>query len=166
MDGDTRLADAVVPAGYALTDKEVILLGDDGRPVGHNQPGRIAVRSRYLAAGYWRKPDLTRAKFLPDPGGGPERVYRTGDLGLTLPDGCLLHLGRDDAQVKIRGNRVELEEVEMALLEIDTVQDAVVVTRESSQEDPRLVAYIVSRGTSPLSVRGLRTRSPGRCPPT
>jgi amino acid adenylation domain-containing protein len=156
MDGDTRLADAVVPAGYALADKEVILLDEDGQPVGHNQPGKIAVRSRYLADGYWRKPDLTRAKFLPDPAGGPERVYRTGDLGLTLPDGCLLHLGRDDAQVKIRGNRVELEEVEIALLDIDAVEEAVVVTRESSPEDPRLIAYIVARGTCPVSVRALR----------
>lgn len=156
VDMETRITGSVVPAGYALADKEVVLLDGAGEAVGHNQPGEIAVRSRYLAEGYWRKPELTRARFLPDPGGGPERIYRTGDLGLTLPDGCLLHLGREDAQVKIRGNRVEPAEIEMALLDIDTVKDAVVVAHGSDHEDQRLVAYIVPSGTSAVSVRALR----------
>ena len=156
MDMETRLADSVVPAGYALPDKEVVLLDEHGEAVGDERPGEIAVRTRYMVEGYWRKPELTRTKFLPDPGGGPERIYRTGDLGSMLPDGCLLHLGRVDGQVKIGGNRVEPAEIEVALLEIGTVKDAVVAAVESGHADPRLVAYIVPSGTSPVSVRALR----------
>ena len=155
MDMETRLPDGKVPAGYALQDKEVVLIDEDGAPVGDDQPGEIAVRTRYLAEGYWRKPGLTRAKFFPDPGGGPERLYRTGDLGRMLPDGCLLHLGRGDEQVKIRGNRVEPAEVEMALLDVGTVKEAIVAV-ESGHGDPRLIAYIVPRETSRVSVGALR----------
>jgi acyl carrier protein len=105
--------------------------------------GEIAVRSRYLSPGYWRQPDLTQATFRPDPTGGPERLYLTGDLGRRLPDGCLVHLGRKDFQVKIRGFRVEVAEVEGALLSLPTIKEAVVVAREERPGEQRLVAYLV-----------------------
>jgi acyl-coenzyme A synthetase/AMP-(fatty) acid ligase len=96
--------------------------------VGCDTPGEIAIQSRYIALGYWREPELTRRSFLPDPQGGEQRLYCTGDLGRLRPDACLEHLGRKDAQVKIRGNRGEVVEVEMALLALDAVKE-VVVTR-------------------------------------
>ncbi|HUG35563.1 MAG TPA: hypothetical protein VML54_01360, partial [Candidatus Limnocylindrales bacterium] len=66
------------------------------------------MRSEHLADGYWKRPDLTAANFLPDPDGGARRIHRTGDLGRFLPDGSLAHLGRDDFQIKLRGHRVEV----------------------------------------------------------
>jgi len=135
---------------------EVLLLDEDGTAVRPDDIGEIAIRSRYLSPGYWRRPDLTAAAFRPDPAGGPERIYRTGDLGRRLPDGCLVHLGRKDFQVKIRGFRVEVAEVEGALLSLPTVQEAVVVAREDRPGDRRLVAYLVPTARPAPTVTALR----------
>ena len=86
----------------------------------------MALKSRHVALGYWRKPDLTRAVFSPDATGGEERIYRTGDLGFIRYDGCLQYLGRKDFQVKIRGHRVELAEIEVALLGNHPIEASVV----------------------------------------
>jgi amino acid adenylation domain-containing protein len=131
LDKAGEISDSVVPVGYAVEGTEVVLLDDDGSPVGTDQTGEIGVKSRYLALGYWGRPDLTEAAFRPDPQGGDERVYLTGDLGRMLPDGCLLHLGRKDFQVQIGGNRVEIAEIETALLDLDGVKQAVVVAWEA-----------------------------------
>ena len=94
-----------------MADMEILLLDEDGKRIGFNQIGEIAVKSRYVAKGYWRRPDLTQARFLPDPEGGDERIYLTGDMGIMMPDGLLTHMGRKDFQVKIRGYRIELGEI-------------------------------------------------------
>ena len=122
---ETEIVGEIVPVGYAMPDKEVILLDNDGQEVGFNQVGEIAVKSRYLSMGYWRRPDLTKAKFLLDPEGGDKRIYLTGDLGRMSPDGCLEHLGRKDFQVKIRGLRVDVSEVEKALVSHPSVKEVV-----------------------------------------
>ena len=156
LDKGTQMTDGTVPVGYAFDDTEVLLVGDDGNPVGINCVGEIAIKSRYLSPGYWRHPDLTRAKFLPDPDGGEELIYLTGDLGRMAPDGCLFHLGRKDFQVKIRGYRVEVGEVEMALVDIEGVKEAVVVARENRPGENSLVAYFVPSGKPAPSVSTLR----------
>jgi thioesterase domain-containing protein len=154
LDKGTRVTEGTVPVGYAFDDTEVALLGEDGNPV-TGGIGEIAIKSRYLSPGYWRRPDLTKAKFLPDPEGGEERIYLTGDLGRMTPDGCLFHLGRKDFQVKIRGYRVEVGEVEMALVDIEGVKEAVVVAR-GDPGDHRLVAYFVASGKPAPTVSTLR----------
>jgi acyl carrier protein len=156
MDKETPITGGVVPVGYAVEDNEVLLLDEAGHAVGFNHIGEIAVKSRYIAPAYWRRPDLTTATFLPDPEGGNARTYRTGDLGLMLPDGCLLHLGRKDFQVKIRGHRIELAEVEMALLDRGDIKEAVVVAREDHPGDLRLVAYLVPVSHPAPTVSDLR----------
>jgi len=156
LDEHTPTAGHVLPVGYPAEDKEILLLDEDGAEVGGDAVGEIAVRSRFLSPGYWRRPDLTAAAFRPDPAGGPERIYRTGDLGRRLPDGCLIHLGRKDFQVKIRGFRVEVAEVEGALLSLPTVQEAVVVAREDRPGDRRLVAYLVPTARPAPTVSALR----------
>ena len=128
VDKQTPCTAAVVPLGYAIPDLEVLLLDEDGNEVGYDCEGEIVVRSPYLSPGYWRQPELTRAAFFPDPAGGPQRCYRTGDLGLMRPDGCLLYVGRKDAQVKIRGYRIEVAEVELALLQHAAIKAAVVLS--------------------------------------
>src|SRR4029079_13972114 len=106
--------------------------------------GEIFVRSRYLSPGYWGQPELTAASFAPDPVEERVRVYRTGDLGMMRPDGCLVYLGRKDFQVKVRGHRVEIAEIEAALLNLKEVKKAAVVAREDRRGDTRLVGYVVA----------------------
>src|SRR5713101_5773937 len=143
VDKETPIHGPLVPVGYAVEDTEVLLFDDTGKQAGFNDIGEIVIKSRYCALGYWRKPDLTRAAFLPDVAGGDERIYRTGDLGCMLPDDCLVHLGRKDFQVKVRGHRIEVAEIEMALLDHAAIEEAVVLSHEDGQGDTRLVAYLV-----------------------
>jgi amino acid adenylation domain-containing protein len=134
---------STVPVGYPVDDKEILLFDENGQEVGPNCVGEIAVKSRYLSPGYWRRPDLTRAKYLPDPNGGNERIYLTGDLGRMLPDGSLEYIGRKDLRVKIRGYTVETAEVEMRLLDHAAIKEAAVVAQDDQSGDKRLVAYFV-----------------------
>jgi len=157
IDHETSLDEPTVPVGYPVPDNEVILVDDCGNAVGPGDTGEIAVRSRHLALGYWRRPDLTRERFHDDPTGGDQRVFLTGDLGRRLPDGCLVHLGRKDFQVKVRGYRVELAEVEAALQTIPGINEAVVVARDTGDGDVRLVAYMTPAEPPGLTVTTVRS---------
>ena len=139
----TPPAEGKLPIGHALPGKEVLLRDEAGREVGTGEAGEIAVRSRYLALGYWRDPERTQASFLPDPRGGDERIYLTGDIGMRGADGVLVHLGRKDFQVKIRGFRVDVMEIENVLRSVPGIREAVVVGREVAPGDTRLFAYFV-----------------------
>jgi amino acid adenylation domain-containing protein len=140
---ETKISGSVVPVGYAVEDKEVLLLDEAGNDVGFNRIGEIAVRSPYLALGYWRKPEVTRQAFLPDHEDGSKRIYLTGDLGLMRPDGCLEYHGRKDFQVKIRGYRIKVAEIEMALLDHERIKEVAVIARENQNGEQMLVAYLV-----------------------
>ena len=156
IDKETPITGSIVPAGYAVDDMEVRLVNKDGQEVGVNQVGEIVVKSRYLSPGYWQRPDLTQAAFLPDPEGGSEQIYYTGDLGSMLPDRCLIHLGRKDFQVKVRGHRIEIAEIEMALLDFNAIKQAIVVVREHRCNNQWLVAYLVAAPETTLTIRELR----------
>src|SRR5581483_4651872 len=156
MDRQTPLAENVVPIGYPMEGCEVLLLDADGGAVGVGQTGEIAVRSRHLSPGYWRRPDLTEAAFLPDPQGGDARIFRTGDLGCILPDGCLLHRGRKDLHVKIRGYSVELAEIEAALIALAEIKEAAVTIRQRAHGDQIVAAYIVPAAEPPPTVAAIR----------
>lgn len=153
----TEITGDHVPVGYPLEGNEILLLDDDGQDVGVNRVGEIAVKSRYLAVGYWRQPELTRAKFLPDPNDANVRIYMTGDLGYKLPDGCLVHVGRKDFQVKIRGHRVELAEVELALRQVPGIKQGVVIPWEDSRGARQLAAYFVAEQDTSPTVAQLRS---------
>jgi non-ribosomal peptide synthetase component F len=77
---ETQISGNLVPVGYAVMDNEILLVDDTGKQIAGDE-GEIAVKTRYVSPGYWGRPDLTDAVFLPDPAGGEERIYRTGDLG-------------------------------------------------------------------------------------
>jgi len=143
IDHEMPIAQGGVPVGYPTADLEVRLLDERGQPVVRGTVGELVVRSRYLAAGYWRRPDLTAAAFGPDRADSGARLYRSGDVGRLREDGSLEHLGRKDSQVQIRGYRVELEEVERAIRAAG-VKEAVVLPQESRHGDAMLVAYVVA----------------------
>jgi amino acid adenylation domain-containing protein len=143
LDEHTPLPEGVVPAGYPCEGTEVLLVDESGRPVAPGQCGEVVVRSRYLADGYWGQPEETARKFAAaanDPG---VRSYHTGDWGSLLPDGCLVHRGRKDALVKVRGHRVDVAEVEAALAGVPGVREAAVIAGPDEHGQARLVAYLV-----------------------
>jgi len=145
IDHATEIADDVVPAGYSLEDKEVLLLGPDGQVLDEQGVGEIAVRSANMTIGYWHNEKETARVFMPDPDGGAERIYRTGDLGFIRADGCLEYHGRKDDQIKIRGLRVEPGEIEKVLLNHHDVSDSAVVAVSGPGMETRLFAYIVAK---------------------
>lgn len=149
------------PLGHAVDETEVVLLDDAGRPA--EDEGEIAVVARTLAVGYWKDPGETAAAFLPVPGRPGVRMFRTGDLGRMLPDGCLLYVGRKGSRLKIRGHRVEVGEVEDVLLKVTGIREAV-VDAVGRAERPRLVAWIAREGGSLPSVEAIRAALSGALP--
>jgi amino acid adenylation domain-containing protein len=137
VDLEALPASATVPVGHPLPGAGVLLLGEDGCEVASGEAGEIAVHSRCLSLGYWRDPARTAASFRPFCNG--EVLYLTGDLGRLNVDGCLEHLGRKDRQIKIRGQRVDLAEVEEALLCLPGVRDAAAVPWDGES----LAAFLV-----------------------
>ena len=140
----SELSSDVVPAGYRVPGVDVFIIDEKGAKVPTGNVGEVCVQSRYLSNGYWNRPELTQAVFLPDPSGGDRGIYLTGDLGRMHADGCLDHLGRKDSQIKIRGFRIELGEIEAALQQHSMIHETVVVARDEIAGDKRLVAYVVT----------------------
>ena len=132
IDHDTVVTDSAVPVGYPAPGKEIVLLNQDGARIGFDEVGEIAVRSRYLSPGYLRNPRLTKAKFRRDPTETGSRIYLTGDMGLMLSNGCLIHKGRKDFRVKVRGYPVDIKEVEIALRAHPSMHDSVITARQQS----------------------------------
>jgi amino acid adenylation domain-containing protein len=153
------------PIGVPLSDLSIELLDPEGVVVADGQVGEIWVSGAGVTSGYIERPELTARRFQPDPrrGGGALR-YRSGDLARRLPDGDLEYLGRADQQVKLRGFRVELGEIEAALRESPSVRDAVVALREDSKVGPSLVAYVVGDSAEPLEPDSMRRRLVRRLP--
>jgi acyl-CoA synthetase (AMP-forming)/AMP-acid ligase II len=165
VDAGTGIEGSTVPAGYAAEDVELLLLDTDGRPSAAGSPGEIVVRSRYLSRGYWNLPELTRATFLPDPDCGARRLFRTGEMGRLLPDGCLLHLGRADFQITIRGYRVEPAEVEAFFTSTGLVREAAVTAWLDSAGEQNLAAWLVPvQPETPPSVDHLRALAAAALP--
>jgi thioesterase domain-containing protein/acyl carrier protein len=156
VDHRTALPRSAVPVGYPVEDMDVLLVDPEGRQVAAGEVGEIAVQSHYVASGYWDRPDLTEAAFrAPATPGGP-RLYRTGDMGRMAADGCLDHLGRRDQQVKIRGERVDVESIQAALLSSGVARETVVTAQRSDHGDGHLVAYVVPEPAERPTTSALR----------
>ena len=151
--GDGRSS---VPIGRPIANTAVYVLDGELRLLPMGTPGEIFLGGVGVARGYLARPDLTAERFLPDPHGRPDlvsgsRLYRTGDLGRLLPDGAVDFLGRLDHQVKIRGVRIELGEVEATLVGHPGVREAVALARQDVPGETRLVAYFVPSGEPPTT---------------
>ncbi|GAB1510049.1 non-ribosomal peptide synthase/polyketide synthase [Actinophytocola sp. KF-1] len=137
-----KLDTEFVPIGTPLPGTAVYVLDADRNPVPPGVAGELYVGGAGVAAGYWRRPDLTEARFVAAPWSG-ERLYRTGDLARRRPDGVLEFLGRADDQVKVRGFRIELGEVESVLAEHPGVAAAAVAAPRDERGRTRLVGCVV-----------------------
>jgi hypothetical protein len=134
-----------VPIGRPIANAQLYVLDGGLRPVPWGASGELFVGGEGIARGYHDRPALTAERFIPDPfhRDRGRRLYRTGDLARLLPDGAIEFLGRIDNQVKIRGVRIELGEVESALTALAGVEDVVVALNQREGQDARLVAYLV-----------------------
>jgi natural product biosynthesis luciferase-like monooxygenase protein len=159
-------ASGTVSIGRPLPNTHVYVVDEEGQPVPVGVPGEIQIGGAGVGRGYWWQPATTAVSFRPDPFGPPgARVYVTGDIARYRADGTLEFLGRRDQQVKLRGFRIELTEIEAALRAHSAVQDAAVVVHPD--DDARLVAYVVAASMQdgrrdPADVRDyLTARLPG-----
>jgi amino acid adenylation domain-containing protein len=155
--------EGAVPIGSPIDETRVYVLDRHGELCPMAVPGEICIGGAGVATGYFKRPDLTRERFVSDPFAPAPgaRMYRTGDLGRLRVDGTLEHLGRLDHQLKIRGFRIEPGEIESVLKEQAGVGDALVVAREDRRDDVRLVAYYVPTspdGTPATNLRELLRR--------
>ncbi|MET7275054.1 MULTISPECIES: non-ribosomal peptide synthetase [Streptomyces] len=162
---ESDLAYAPPPVGAPLPGTRVWILDGNMRPVPDGELGELYIGGPALAREYHGRPDLTERAFLPDPFGetADGRIYRSGDLGRMLPGGLVQVVGRTDSQVKIRGNRVELTEVEAALLDEPPVAQAAVVDRGEGAERV-LAAYVIPAYGATPTVAELRARLATRLP--
>ena len=145
----------VVPIGRPVPNMSVFILDNRGQPAGVGQLGEIHIAGPTVAEGYLNRPDLTAEKFVANTF-GTGKLYRTGDLGRFREDGLIEFHGRMDEQVKIRGYRIELGEIEHVLARHPDVREAVVIAREDTPGDKRLVAYIVPKDQAHLSGSEIR----------
>lgn len=155
--------DKPVHLGRAIANTQLYILDPHHlktgaiEPVPIGVPGELCIGGLGLARGYLNRIDLTQERFIPNSLRSPsssagmseledsESLYRTGDLARYLPDGSIEYIGRVDHQVKIRGFRIELGEIESAILQHSAVRETVVIAREDTPGDQRLVAYVVAR---------------------
>jgi amino acid adenylation domain-containing protein len=135
-----------IPIGKPIDGTRALVVSPEGKACPPNFAGEIYIRTPYMTLGYYKAPELTRQVFIPNPFSKDPNdiVYRTGDLGRMLPDGIFEFLGRSDLQVKIRGVRVELGEIENALRACDGVKDSAVIVARDHNDEPYLVAYVVA----------------------
>ena len=154
-----------VPIGRPIDNVQVHVLDDRLREQPIGVPGELCVHYAWMARGYWRQPELTAERFVPHPYGPPgSRLYRTGDFVRRLADGSLEYLGREDFDIKIRGQRVDVRQVEAALAACDGVHLAAAGAWRDDRGDTHLVAYVVPRSEQPLQAAWLRRELAERLP--
>jgi iturin family lipopeptide synthetase C len=139
-DNDIKNPDGLSRIGVPLPETKIYLLDKDLQPVPALVAGEIYVAGTGVAAGYWNRPEITRERFIDCPF-GDHKMYRSGDLALRDLNGCIQYIGRNDHQVKVRGYRIELREIECVLRQFPGVHEAVAIVKEE-QGATELIAFV------------------------
>jgi acyl-coenzyme A synthetase/AMP-(fatty) acid ligase len=164
LDFTVAISPIAIPSGQPIAGMAIRIVDEEGRQLGPNQVGEIIVRSRYVSPGYWHDATLTAARFHPDPDEEGVYLLQTGDLGAIDEHGCLFHKGRKDTQVKIRGHRVELSEIETHLAALAGVQEVAVRAHAVADGELQLAAYLVCSSNPTPSSSQLRQMLAERLP--
>ncbi|HVE64986.1 MAG TPA: amino acid adenylation domain-containing protein, partial [Thermoanaerobaculia bacterium] len=155
----------LVPIGRPIANTRMYVLDRAGQPTPAGVAGELHIAGDGLARGYWNRPEATAEKFVPDAFGDPGgRLFRTGDLARYRSDATLEYLGRLDHQIKLRGLRIELQEIEAHLSEHPGVRESVVVARVAELGDKTLVAYLAGTGQEDVEPGALRSFLKDRLP--
>jgi amino acid adenylation domain-containing protein len=150
--------------GHPIANTQIYLLDRQLQPLPIGVAGELHIGGIQVARGYWRRPDLTAERFVPDPFSATPgaRLYKTGDLARYLPDGAIEYLGRLDDQVKIRGFRIELGEIESVLRRVAAVRDCAVIAEAGINR--RIVAYVVADADADAVSTEIRDRLRAQLP--
>ncbi|MGB3531924.1 MAG: amino acid adenylation domain-containing protein [Microcoleaceae cyanobacterium] len=143
---------STVPIGRPVANTQMYILNSDLQPVPIGVAGELYIGGVQLARGYLYRPELTAERFINNPfvnDFNSKFLYKTGDLARYLPDGNIEYLGRLDNQVKIRGNRIELGEIESVLNSHNAIDESIVLAKEYTPGDKRLVAYLLTQEKQP-----------------
>jgi amino acid adenylation domain-containing protein len=151
-------ADSRITIGRPIDNTTCVIVDAELQPVPAGVAGELCIGGLGVARGYLGRPDLTAERFVPDPFAAEpdQRLYRTGDIAKRLPDGRLVHLGRDDFQVKVRGFRIELGDIESALATHASVAHGVATAIDDGAGSKQLVAYVVPRTGAAIDAKALR----------
>ncbi len=141
--------------GKPIANTKIYIVDSDNKECLIGSPGEIVITGQGVSMGYHNRPELTSQKFEQNFLNTGDTAYRTGDIARWLPNGEIEYLGRKDNQVKIRGHRIELEDVENKLLSFDSINQAVVIVEQDEQENKELIAFVIS--TEALNVSELRS---------
>jgi surfactin family lipopeptide synthetase C len=147
-----------VPIGKPVANTQAYILDSYNNPVPVGIAGELHIGGDQVAKGYFNRPELTDEKFIPDPFLKKDgaKLYKTGDLVRFFSDGNIEYLGRKDNQIKLRGFRIELGEIENAIREFEGIKSSVVITKDFSSYDKRLIAYYVSENGKEVSIPNLK----------
>lgn len=157
----SKLPGVIVPVGRPVDGIEIVLLDENGRANGIC--GELAIRSEFVTPGYWNEPEQNAAAFT-TLSGTSDRLYRTGDQARYLPDGQLVFMGRKDAQIKLRGHRIEAGEIEAALLQEPDIHNCAVLLVKDNRATEQLAAYIAGAEGCKPDVSQLRQHLRGKLP--
>lgn len=163
---NTYHGNSVIPIGKPVSNSEAYILNDAMQIAGIGETGEIFLGGDGLASGYIGSPELTRQKFVADPftAGAGKLLYRTGDLGVYLPDGNIVFKGRNDDQVKIHGFRIELQEIRFMLEQIPQIRESLVICKEDDQRGKYICIYYIVQPDCEFSPDEVRDILRGRLP--
>ncbi|MFA6252873.1 MAG: amino acid adenylation domain-containing protein [Patescibacteria group bacterium] len=151
IDKTTKINQATVPVGYPVEDTKVYLLDNNGREVKNGEIGELVYKSDYLALGYLNQQEKTNAVFITDPVTKRGRVFKTGDLGRKMVGGPIEFLGRNDFQIKIKGYRIELNEIESVIDNFYFIDKSVVMPIIHEEKESQIIAYYTTKGNKSVS---------------
>jgi amino acid adenylation domain-containing protein len=161
-----QIPPGVQPVGWSLPESQALVFGENNQLCGVGEPGEIVLRTPFRTLGYLNAPEENARRFIPNPYRDDEAdlLYRTGDLGRYRPDGALEILGRTDHQVKIRGVRIEPDEVNAVLSQYPAVTASVVIACQDAQGQNSLAGYVVPSEPDQISIPELRSHLSSQLP--